>query len=140
MKKSNFLNFLVDETFRLQETNHSELSSLEHKLKDYGIHYLRGEFIPQTQLLRFYAPMGILDIPTNWSCFALEHGQDYTHLRADNDPENFLSILKSAWKKDLSSLLITQSQGYCYIIGLGLADEEHFADLINPQEIFIRTA
>ena len=140
MQKSNFLNFLVDETFRIQEKSHNELWSLERKLNDYRINFLRGEFIPQTQLLRFKTPLGLLDIPINWSCFAPEVGRDFTHLRSDNDPESLLAILKSSWDKNLSSLLITQAQGYCYIIGLSQTDEQHFEDLINPQEIFIRTA
>lgn len=140
MQRSNFLNFLVDETFRIQEKSYNELWSLERKLVDYRINFLRGEFIPQIQLLRFQTPLGIIDIPVNWSCFALEQGQDYTHLRSDNDPERFLAILKSSWDKNLSSLLITHAQGYCYIIGLSEADERHLDDLINPQEIFIKTA
>lgn len=140
MSKFNFLTFLVDETFRLNSATHQSLGDLERKLADYGISFLRGQFIPQIQMLRFATPMGQLDIPINWSCFALEHGQDFSWVQTTNDNDGLLSIMKASWQSQIKSLLITQSQGYCYIIGLKENDEFYLQDLTNPQEILLKVA
>lgn len=140
MNKSNFLDFLVDETFRSNTSAKQTLGDLERKLTDYSISFLRGEFIPQIQMLRFATPMGQLDIPVNWSCFALDQGQDYCWVQAQNDVDGLLAIMKASWKNTIKSLLITQSQGYCYIIGLKESDEFYLQDLTNPQEILLKVA
>lgn len=139
MSKSNFLNFLVDETFRIQESS-QQFCDLERKLKDFSIDFLRGEFIPQIQMLRFKTSMGLLDVPINWSCFNLEQGEDYKWIHNGNDQENLLKVMKSSWNQELKSLLIMQAQGYCYLIGLKESDEFYLKDLVNPQEIFIKAA
>lgn len=140
MNKSNFLNFLVDETFRHNTATQQTLSDLERKITDYSISFLRGEFIPQIQMLRFATPMGRLDIPVNWSCFALDQGQDYCWVQTQNDVDGLLTIMKASWNSSIKSLLVTQSQGYCYIIGLKESDELYLQDLTNPQEILLKVA
>ncbi|HLW58052.1 MAG TPA: hypothetical protein VKY27_11725 [Bacteriovoracaceae bacterium] len=139
MSKSNFLNFLVDETFRIQESS-LQFCDLERKLKDFSIAFLRGEFIPQIQMLRFETPMGVLDVPITWSCFDLEQGEDYKWINTSNDQESLLKVMKKSWNPELKSLLIMQAQGYCYLIGLKECDEFYLKDLVNPQEIFIKAA
>lgn len=139
MTKANLLNFLVEETYQL-ENNHLTFSDLERKLYDFEISFLRGEFIPQIQMLRFHTPMGTIDVPVNWSCFALDQGREYHWITASNDEDNLLKVMKLSWDKELKSLLVLQSDGYCYLIGLKEADEYHFDDLINPQEILIKAA
>jgi hypothetical protein len=71
MSSKDFVSFLVDETLKLQKSGEVELSSLELKLTDYGLDFLKGEFIPQTQILRFKTPFGNLDVPINWSIFSI---------------------------------------------------------------------
>lgn len=135
MAEMEFLSFLVDETLKLQKSGEVELSSLELKLKDYGLSYLKGEFIPQSQMLRFISPFGILDLPVNWSVFAIENtsGQDII-LTEENDPDHLLAVLKPAWNPELSRILIAHSDGFCYIVGLKVGEELHLHDLQNPQE------
>lgn len=140
MSKSNFLNFLVDETLRHHRDDFHAFSDLERKLSDYGISFLRGEFIPQIHMLRFITPMGVIDIPTNWSSFSLEHGQGYCWVKSDTDGDGLLHILQQAWQPSMKSLLVTHSEGYCYIIGLKESDEYYLEDLVNPQEILLRAA
>ena len=57
MSSKDFVTFLVDETFKLQKTGEVELSRLELKLKDYDLNFLKGEFIPQIQILRYSLPI-----------------------------------------------------------------------------------
>lgn len=140
MSKSNFLSFLVDETFRLQSQNARTFCDLERKLTDYGISFLRGEFIPQIQMLRFNTPMGILDVPINWSSFALDEGRDYNWIKNGSDQEELLNVMKASWNPEMKSLLVMQAQGYCYIISLTESDEFYLKDLINPQEILLKSA
>ncbi|MFA5583646.1 MAG: hypothetical protein WDA09_05475 [Bacteriovoracaceae bacterium] len=139
MSKSNFLNFLVEETLKL----HSQTTSfcdLERKLIDYDILFLRGEFVPQIQMLRFQSHWGMIDIPINWSCFNLEQGQDYYWVRAGDPEETLLKVMAKKWDSQVNSLLIMQAEGYCYIIGLKESDEFYLRDLINPQEILTKAA
>lgn len=140
MSKSNFLNFLVDETFRLHESSVQNFCDLERKLKDYSISFMRGEFIPQIQMLRFSTPMGVLDVPVNWSCFNLEQGEEYKWITSTNDEESLLQVMQHSWDQHLKSLLIIQSQGYCYLVGLKESDEFYLQDLVNPQEILYKAA
>ena len=63
MAETDFLSFLVDETLKLQKSGESTLSSLEQKITDYKLSFLKGEFIPQSQVLRFKTKFGDLDIP-----------------------------------------------------------------------------
>lgn len=139
MSKTNLLSFLVEETFLLDK-NHLSFSDLERKLYDFSISFMRGEFIPQIQMLRFRAPMGTIDVPVNWSCFALDHGCDYVWITTNNDEDNLLKVMKISWDKELKSLLVLPSDGYCYLIGLREADEYYLKDLVNPQEILIKAA
>ncbi len=139
MSDRDFLSLLVDETYHLQNSGEATLSSLELKLKDYNLAYFRGEFIPQTQMLRFYTTFGILDVPVNWSVFAMEKNQDAV-LSAVNDKDNLFRTLKSSWNLKLSRLLITHADGFCYLVGLLAGEENHLHDILNPQEILVNAA
>lgn len=133
MSKSNFLQFLVDETLKL----HSEIhlfSDLERKLNDYDIPFLKGTFIPQIQMLRFEGPMGIIDVPANWYCFHFELNEDYHWIQSADDEALLLHVLRKSWSSQIHSLLIMQADGYCYIAGLKESDEFYLQDLVNPQE------
>ncbi len=135
MSNKHFVSFLLDETLKLQKSGEVELSSLELKLKDYRLSFLKGEFIPQTQILRFATPFGNLDIPVNWSIFSVENSLTrYTLLEAKNDVDNFLLIIKAAWKIPIEKLLITHDDGFCYMVGLKAGEDVHLHDLIHPQE------
>ena len=119
MATEDFLSFLVDETLKLQKRGSVQLSSLELKLKDYGLFFLKGEFIPQLQSLRFSAPFGILDVPINWSVFSVENSMaQYTILNNEQDVDYFYSVLRNAWDMQIKNLVITHDNGFCYIIGL----------------------
>lgn len=139
MSKPNFLSLLVDETLTLHDSILS-FNDLERKLSDYSISYVRGEFIPQIQMLRFNTPMGLIDVPINWSCFALDQGKDYCWVTEKNDSENLLKVMRVSWDAKIKSLLVIQSQGYCYLVGLKEADEYYLRDLVNPQEVLIKAA
>lgn len=140
MSNSGFLSFLVDETFKLQSSGEIRLSSLEQKLWDYDLSFLKGEFLPHTQLLRFQTPFGLIDIPVNWSVFALED-QKITHfmLDSENDVDSLFVVIQSAWSKELKQILITHADGFCYMVGLKAGDESHLHDLLNPQ-VLLRSA
>lgn len=140
MSDKDFVTFLVDETLKLQTGGHGELTSLEVKLKDYGLLFLKGEFIPQSQILRFKTPFGNLDVPINWSIFSMENPQsEYTLLDQKNDQDNFFQVIKLAWNKPIEKLLITHDDGFCFIVGLKAGEEVHLHDLLNPQE-WLKTA
>ena len=140
MSSKDFVSFLVDETLKLQKSGEGELSSLELKLTDYGLNFLKGEFIPQTQILRFQTPFGNLDVPVNWSIFSVENSHaQFTLLDEKNDVDNFFMIIKSAWAQSIEKLLITHDDGFCYIIGLKQGEEAHLHDLLNPQ-VWLKTA
>jgi hypothetical protein len=135
MSEKDFVSFLVDETLKLQKSGEVGLSCLELKLTDYGLNFLKGEFIPQTQILRFKTPFGNLDVPINWSIFSIENSlAQYTLLDEKNDVDNFFLIIRSAWKQSIEKLLITHDDGFCYIIGLNQGEEVHLHDLLTQQE------
>lgn len=135
MSAKDFVTFLVDETLKLQNRGEMKLSSLELKLNDYELNYLKGEFLPQSQMLRFSTPFGQLDIPVNWSLFAMTDNQsDYTLLNEENDQDCFFTVIKQAWNKPVDKVLITHADGFCYIVGLLAGEETHLHDLLNPQE------
>ena len=135
MSDKDFVTFLLDETLKLHKSGEVELSSLELKLNDYGLNFLKGEFIPQTQILRVTTPFGDLDVPVNWSIFSVENSHaQYTLLDEKNDVDSFFLIIKSAWKQSIEKLLITHDHGFCYIIGLKQGEDAHLHDLLNPQE------
>lgn len=138
MEKSGFLTFLVEETLKLQDSGEGNLSSLELKLNDYGLNFLKGEFIPQSQLLRFNAPFGVMDVPANWSIFACE-GDSYTLLDKQTDQDDFFTVMKHAWKLPIEKILILHADGFCYMVGLKVGEDSHLRDLINPQE-WLKTA
>ena len=133
MAKSEFLTFLVDETLNLQGSGEGNLSSFELKLTDYHLDFLKGEFIPQFQVLRFHTPFGSLDVPMNWKLFSCE-SEDYQLLDHSNDDEGFYSILKTAWDIPLEKVLILHADGFCYLVGLKAGEEYYLRDLVNPQE------
>jgi hypothetical protein len=140
MENKNFVTFLVDETLRLQKSGEVKLSSFELKLNDYSLEFIKGEFIPQAQILRFVTPFGLLDVPVNWSVFSIEKpSADYSLLDSDHDHDYFFKVVKSAWKKPFEKMLITQADGFCYVVGLKLGEENHLHDLINPQ-IWLKAA
>jgi hypothetical protein len=126
-----FVTFLVDETLKLQKSGEFELSSFELKLTDYGLDFLRGQFLPQLQVLHFATPFGDLDVPINWSVFS---STDHTLFEATNDPEKIFAIIKTAWNKPLEKLLIIHADGFCYLVGLKAGEVVHLHDLLNPQE------
>jgi hypothetical protein len=133
MADTDFLSFLVDETFKLQKSGEGTLSSLELKLTDYGLAFLKGEFIPQTQMLRFRTPFGVLDVPVNWSVFGAQ-GSDHV-VSAKTDSDHLLEVFRTAWSSNLQQLLVTHADGFCYIVGLGAGEEYYLHDLLNPQEM-----
>jgi hypothetical protein len=140
MKEKDFLSFLVDETLKLQTSGEAELSSLELKLRDYELVFLKGEFVPQLQVLRFQTTFGILDIPINWSIFAVEtdlkntkHNLDHL-INDENDDDHLLEVLRSVWPEQLEKLLITHAEGFCYVVGLRKGEDSHLHDLLNPTE------
>ncbi len=135
MAETDFLSFLVDETLKLQTSGVADLSTLELKLTDYGLEFLKGEFIPQLQMLRFKTTFGILDIPVNWSVFSIgANSVSDTVLTSNSDKDHLLEIIKMAWNKNFSQLLVTHADGFCYLVGLEAGDESHLHDLLNPQE------
>jgi hypothetical protein len=135
MREKDFVTFLVDETLNLQKKREVGLLSLESKLNDYRLNFIKGEFIPQSQILRFKAPFGNLDVPINWSVFSVENSTtDHVILDAKNDVDHFFSIIKTAWNSPIHKLLITHADGFCYLVGLKLGEENHLHDLIKPQE------
>lgn len=135
MSDKDFVSFLVDETLKLHKGGHESLTSLEVKLTDYGLNFLKGEFIPQSQILRFQTPFGNLDVPINWSIFSIENKQaEYVLIDEKNDQDSFFTVIKMAWKKPIEKLLITHDNGFCYIIGLKAGEDSHLHDLLNPQE------
>lgn len=139
MSNTDFLSFLVDETLKLQTNGEVELSSLELKLNDYRLSFFKGEFIPQTQMLRFQTHFGVLDIPVNWSIFSVENVTDYVLLTDSNDDDKLLAVLQVAWGTTFEKILVTHADGFCYIVGLKSGDESHLHDLVNPQE-WLQTA
>jgi hypothetical protein len=135
MTDKDFVSFLVEETLKLQQSGEGNLSSLDLKLSDYDLSYMKGEFIPQSCMLRFVTPFGLLDIPANWSCFDLEctsHG--HVLLDKNNDADHFLEVIKEAWDKTIEMLLIIHSDGFCYLVGLKEGDEGHLHDLVHRQQ------
>ncbi len=133
MAETDFLSFLVDETLKLHKNGGDNLSSLELKLTDYGLSFLKGEFIPQTQMLRFRSPFGILDIPVNWSIF---DAQSSDHVvTPKNDTDYLLEVLRKAWFSTLDQILVTHADGFCYIVGLRAGEEYYLHDVLNPQEL-----
>lgn len=136
MAESDFLSFLVDETLKLQRSGEVQLSSLELKLNDYGLCFLKGEFIPQSQVLRFNSSIGVLDVPVNWSVFALDgSSSEDCVIHVDNDKDHLLKVLKATWMVSLNKLLVTHADGFCYIVGLKAGEEYYLHDLLNPQEL-----
>lgn len=135
MANSDFLSFLVDETLKLQQSGEGELSSLELKLNDYKLNFLKGEFIPQSQVLRFRTDFGVIDIPVNWSVFAIDHqaGEDVV-LSQEHDKDHLFKVLKSVWNPSFTRMLVTHADGFCYLVGLQAGEEAHLHDLVNPQE------
>lgn len=132
---NDLVTFLVEETFKLQEQNTESISSLEAKILDYQLNYLKGFFIPQTQMLRFKTPFGEIDIPTNWSLFSIENSMvDYSLVSEHNDQDEFFHVIQSAWGLPLKSLVITHENGFCFLIGLKSGEEVHLRDLLNDQE------
>ncbi|HXH32029.1 MAG TPA: hypothetical protein VNJ01_14565 [Bacteriovoracaceae bacterium] len=140
MAETDFLSFLVDETFKLQKSGEVELSSLELKMNDYGLKFLRGQFIPQFQVLRFVTKFGVLDVPVNWSVFAVEAATSDTCILSEQfDPDFLFKVLKSVWYLGAQKILVTHADGYCYLVGFSEGEEVHLHDLLNPQE-WLKTA
>ncbi len=138
MADNDFLTFLVDETLKLQKRGEEKLSSLETKLNDYELNFWKGEFIPQSQVLRFKTAMGVMDVPMNWSVFSCV-GSDHRILDKQNDTDSFFTVIKSAWKLPLEKVVIIHADGFCYLVGLTHEQQHHMHDLLNPQE-WLKTA
>jgi hypothetical protein len=135
MAEEDFLSFIVNETFKLQKSGEVELSCLEHKLNDYGLDFMKGEFIPQSQMLRFQTQLGILDIPTNWSVFSIDNDHSgHAIMDKKNDIDYFFSVIQSAWNPEFEKILVTQADGFCYLVGMKLGEDSYLHDLLNPQE------
>ena len=136
MGDSDFLSFLVDETLRLQKSGEVKLSSLELKLSDYKLFFLKGEFIPQSRMLRFNTSFGTLDFPINWSIFSIESSRQMDLVISNtNDNDHLLEVLKSAWIGGLEKILVTHADGFCYIVGLKAGEDCYLHDILNPQEL-----
>lgn len=131
---TDFLSFLVDETLKLQKSGEAGLSTFEHKLSDYKMNYLKGEFIPQTQMLRFITKFGVLDMPVNWSVFSVEAGSGDVVLTSEEDQDHLFEVMKMAWNPSLTKMLVTHADGFCYLVGLEAHDELHLKDLLAPIE------
>lgn len=134
MADSDFISFLVNETLRLQDSHKEHLSSLELKLQDYSLSYIRGFFIPQYRVLRFKAEMGTIDVPINWSVFSVGEHQDGIILDSEADKDALFEIFQKNWQPEMKKLLIAHAEGYCYLIGLKESEVVHLHDLLNPQE------
>ncbi len=134
MADTDLISFLVNETLRLQKDERDHLSSLELKLKDYSLSYLRGFFIPQFQILRFKTELGAIDVPINWSVFSVSEHQEAIIIDADEDKDALFMIFQKNWQPEMKKLLITHADGYCYLIGLKEGEDVHLHDLLNPQE------
>lgn len=133
MAETDFLSFLVDETLKLQKSGEDELSCLELKLSDYKLNFIKGEFIPQLQMIRFITSFGKIDIPANWSIFAIDSSDacDFV-LSEDNDADHLFEVLKLNWNSNFSKILITHADGFCYLVGLCPSEEGHLHDLLTP--------
>lgn len=134
MSKQDFLSFLVDETLKLQKNGEANLSSFELKLSDYQLNFLKGEFIPQCQVLRFRTNFGVIDTPVNWSLFSLSNVFSYTLIDSELDQDHFLEIMKQNWRADIDKLLITHADGFCYLVGLKAGEDSYLHDLVHHQE------
>lgn len=135
MSSNDLVTFLVEETFKLQEASDESISGLEAKIQDYHLNYLKGYFIPQTQMLRFNGPFGCIDIPTNWSHFSIENSlAEYTLMNDHNDADMFFKVIQNAWGIQLKSLVVTHENGFCFIIGLKSGEEVHLRDLLSSEE------
>jgi len=135
MASNDLVTFLVEETLKLQETGNESISGLEAKIQDYQLHYLKGYFIPQTQMLRFDGPFGCIDIPTNWSLFSIENSMvDFSLISSQKDRDMFFSVIQKAWNIPIKSLVVTHENGFCFMIGLKSGDEVHLRDLLNSEE------
>jgi len=132
MSGKDFFSFLLDETFKLQEGGEKKLSRYELKLTDYSLSYLKGEFIPQIHALRFKGSLGTLDIPVNWSFF--EDCSDDIVLSKEKDQDHFFEVVTSAWNPQITKLLVTHADGFCYLVALKAEEEIHLRDLQNHQE------
>lgn len=115
-----------------------DLTSLEQKLKDYGLDYLRGEFIPQLQVLRFETAFGALDMPINWSVFDSSNTEG-SIIDATSPERHLFSVLRSAWDFRMKQILVTHADGYCYLVGFKAGEEVYLRDVMNPQEL-LKTA
>lgn len=134
MAETDFLTFLVDETLKLQKDGEATLSSFEHKLTDYKMNYLKGEFIPQTQMLRFITNFGVLDVPVNWSVFSAEAGSGDVVLTSEEDHDHLFAVIKEVWNPSITKMLVTHADGFCYLVGLEAHEEMHLHDLLTPIE------
>lgn len=132
-----FVAKLVDETLALQKRGQDSLSSLELKISDYGLNFMKGSFIPQSQVLRFQSSIGTFDVPMNWSIF--NHSHEATVLSQDHDPDLFFQVIKAAWKLPLEQILVMHADGFCYLVGLKKNEASHLHDLMHPQR-WLKTA
>ncbi len=133
MSENDFLGFLVDETLKLQKKGEMKLSSLELKLSDYSLPFIKGEFLTQSQVLRFKSHFGHLDFPINWSIFQSDDNPG-TVLNKDQDVDFLFSVISKAWNPSFTQILVINADGFCYLVGLKKGDETHLHDLLNPQE------
>jgi len=132
-----FLSFLVNETLKLQDSGESNLASLELKLMDYKLDFIKGHFIPQIKMLRFELNSGVLDVPINWKLFDFSDEEtNFKLLNEKNDKDSFYKVLTKYWNKKFSSLLIIHSDGFCYVVGLKAGEENYLHDLINQAAVF----
>lgn len=133
MSESDFLTFLVDETLKLQKSG-KKLSSFDLKLKDYGLNYLRGEYVPKLQVIRFRSDRGSLDFPINWSVFDTKKITGYLVLSQFDDQDHIFSVMKSIWGNAVEKILILEQEGHCYIVALKSGEDAHMRDLLKKEK------
>jgi len=132
-----FFSFLVDETLKLQDSKEINLASLELKLKDYKLDFIRGQFIPQIRMLRFKSQLGILDVPVNWKLFDFSDEEtNFKILNQKNDSDSFFTVITKYWNKKFSNLLIINADGFCYVVGLKAGEENLLHDLVNNETLY----
>ncbi len=134
---NDFLSFLVNETYKLQSEGENRLHSMENKIQDSGLEFLKGEFIAPISVFRFKSHLGNIDVPVRWDLFDLNQVETgYRILDEQNDQQHFFSVIQAVWKIKVEKILMIQADGYIYLVGLKVGDDNFLRSLINNKEVF----